>query len=77
MKEKMLTTIDNPFDPFTEFDKWFAFDTAKGYNSCNILGRVANVSNSMTEEEELIEINRAIEFICTVNPLGVHKWVEQ
>ena len=31
--EYMLTTIDNPFNPFTNFDDWYAFDTSKGYNT--------------------------------------------
>ena len=32
-----ITTIDNPFDPFDEFDKWFDFDIEKGYYTCNKL----------------------------------------
>ena len=31
----MLTTFDNPFDPFEQFTSWFLFDTEKGYN-CNL-----------------------------------------
>ena len=33
MVEYRLTTIDNPFDPFTEFDQWILFDKDKGYDS--------------------------------------------
>lgn len=39
-----LTTFDNPYNPFTQFSKWFLFDTEKGYNSCAYLGRIARTS---------------------------------
>lgn len=52
-----LTTHDNPFDPFDEFEQWFLFDVEKGYNSCAYLDRIANVTNDMTENE----MNKAIE----------------
>ena len=47
----MLTTIDNPFNPFKDFDSWFLFDVEKGYNSCAYLARIAKTSNEFTEQE--------------------------
>lgn len=26
-----ITTFDNPFNPFTQFEQWFLFDIEKGY----------------------------------------------
>ena len=37
----MLSTIDNPFNPFDDFDSWFHYDIEKGYNSCSYLARIA------------------------------------
>ena len=70
--EYMLTTIDNPFNPFTNFDDWYAFDTSKGYNTCAYLDRICNSSENCTEEEENQAINEAIDEIVKMNILGIY-----
>lgn len=67
----MLSTIDNPFDPFEDFTSWFMFDTEKGYNCCSYLARIANLTDDMSEKEENEEIERAIDEIISTNPLNV------
>ena len=71
-KECMLTTIDNPFDPFEQFTSWLMFDIEKGYNSCSYLARIVNLSDDMTQKEMDEEIDRAIDEIVTLNPLGIY-----
>ena len=56
MKEVMLTTFDNPFDPFEQFDEWEAFDEEKGYRSCSLLARIAKTSDQLTEKQNAEEI---------------------
>ena len=60
MKQSMLTTVDNPFNPFDEFASWYQYDCEMGYNSCGMLMRIANVTDSMSDTEENAEIDRAI-----------------
>ena len=71
-----LTTVDNPYDPFKDFDKWFLFDIVSGYNSCSYLARIAKTSDQLTEEENLKEIDRAIDEIVLRNPT-LYKKVKQ
>ena len=59
----MLTTFDNPFDPFEQFDSWFLFDIEKGYNSCGRLARIAQITDDMSPKEIDDEIERAIDKI--------------
>ena len=68
-----LTTFDNPYNPFTQFNKWFLFDTEKGYNSCAYLGRIARTSEEFTEEENQREIERAIDEIIKYDFMNVYK----
>ena len=70
-----LTTFDNPYDPFTQFDLWFAFDAEKGYYSCSRLARVAKISEEMTEKEVSEEIERAIDEIIQYDFLNIYKKV--
>ena len=72
-KECMLTTIDNPFDPFEQFDEWLMFDKQKGYNSCERLMRIAKISDDMSSVEIDNEIERAIDAIIDYDFLNVYK----
>jgi hypothetical protein len=77
IKDCKLTTFDNPFDPFDEFDSWNAFDVEKGYNCACYLARVANITEDMTQKEEALEIERAIDEIVALNPLHIFKKVSR
>lgn len=67
MAAPLLTTIDNPFNPYTNWDEWFAFDLQKGYNTCGYLSKIANVSPEMSDEETNESIERAIDEIIEIN----------
>ena len=71
----MLTTVDNPFDPFTEFDKWFMFDNDLGYCSCCLLARIGKFSDSLTDFENDEEQERAIDRIIELDFMNIYKKV--
>ncbi len=75
--KSMLTTFDNPFDPFDEFDSWYRFDVDKGYNSCSFLDRIARTSDQLSDFENEKEIERAINEIITYDPLNIYTKVTQ
>lgn len=75
MKVSMLTTLDNPFDPFKQFEDWFAFDESKGYHTCSYVARIAKTSDELSEEDEALAIEAAIDEIVKENVLGIYKKV--
>lgn len=68
-----LTTIDNPFDPFKQFDEWFMFDEEKGYHSTSYLGRIARTSDQLSDEENRMEVERAIDEIIKYDFMGIYR----
>ncbi len=75
--ECALTTYDNPFDPFTQFDSWFAFDTEKGYYTCSRIARLTNITDDMSEVERNEEIERAIDKLIEIDILDIYKKVKR
>ena len=73
MKRFALTTIDNPFDPFTEFDKWNQFDIEKGYYSSAYLARIAKTSDQLSDYENELENERAIDEIIRLDFRKIYK----
>ena len=75
MSLHMLTTVDNPFSPFTEFDDWNAFDMLKGYNTLAFMARVVRTSDDLSEADQSLAIEQAIDEIVKENVLGLYKKV--
>ena len=73
----MLTTIDNPYNPFDNFQSWFLFDCEKGYNSCAYLARIARTSDAFSDAENSIEIERAIDEIVKFDFQNIYKKVSE
>ena len=71
----MLTTFDNPYNPFEQFTSWFLFDVEKGYDSCSYLGRIARTSDQLSEEENDLEVERAIDEIIKYDFRNIYKKV--
>lgn len=75
--EVMLTTFDNPFDPFEDFTSWFMFDIEKGYNTCGYVARIANTPDDLSQKEVDEEIERAIDEIIQYDFLNIYKKVKR
>lgn len=70
MKVSMLTTRDNPWDPFDDFDSWYSTDMELGYDCCGRIARVMNDSVALTEMEREKEKERAIDFLIKNDVTG-------
>ena len=70
MSAVALSTSDNPYNPFTDFDLWYAFDTQNGYNSCAYLARQCDAIPTLSEEDEEKAVEEAIDRIVALNLTG-------
>ena len=78
----MLTTHDNPFDPFDQFDSWYQFDLDRSRKTntndcCSSLDRIALTSDQLTEKENDEEIERAINEIIKYDFMNIYKKVKR
>lgn len=72
MREVMLTTADNPFSPFDDWDAWFAFDASRGYHTPSFLARIVVTSEDLSESDQALAIEDAIDEIMRENVLGIY-----
>lgn len=73
----MLTTVDNPFDPFTQWDEWYAYDEGRGYHTCSLLARVSITSDELSEADQLLTLQDAIDEVVNENVSGIHRKVSR
>ena len=72
MIESMLSTVDNPHDPFEEFDAWYAWDERHGYHTTSFLARIISTSPDLSEPDQNLAIEQAIDEIVKENVNGMY-----
>ena len=72
MAEHMLTTLDNPYSPFTQFSKWYQYDEEHGYGTCTLLSKFATTSVNFSDEENEELEEKAVREIVDLDPLGIY-----
>ena len=68
MARTMITTTDNKFNPFTQYERWAAYDEIEcGYHSAAYLDRIAVTSPELSPEEMDQAIEDACDEICKMD----------
>jgi hypothetical protein len=71
----MLTTVDNPWSPFDNYDEWFEFDRSAGYDTPGLLARIAKTSFNLSDADYELSLVQAMKEIATENVSGMHRIV--
>lgn len=63
--EAYITTTDNPFNPQTQFDEWYTYDTTLGYKTLQRLAKMEDylVKNLKTDDPGLIPDMAMLELV--------------
>ena len=85
MAEHMLTTVDNPFNPFNNFDKWYEYDRdlARNQNRPDCLSYQARIAHNYGLSSQMPEgiyqrvIEEVIEDIVKYNVTGKYMMVTE
>ena len=68
----MLTTYDNPYSPFDQFDLWLQYDIEMGYQTCERLGKIILIEDGMSDKEKEEAMDYAIDEIIKYDDLGIY-----
>lgn len=73
----LLTTFDNPYDPFTHWDEWYQWDMQAGYHTPGLLARVAHSSDELAEVDQHLALQNAVDEIVRENISGMHRKIKR
>lgn len=62
MEDTMLTTIDNPYNPFTQWEQWYTYDMTSGYNTCGMLGGLVKDNNEFNDGTAQLVMNDIVRY---------------
>ena len=75
MRQSMLTTVDNPYNPFDDYEAWNAYDMRKGYHTSEFLARLTVTSSELSESDYWLAIDQGIDEIVKNNVTGMFRKV--
>jgi hypothetical protein len=75
MARVAITTVDNPYDPLTQWAEWFQFDTSAGYHTVSLLARFVHDSFELSEADQEEAIELAIDEMVYENVTGMYRKV--
>ena len=70
MAKTMLSTIDNPFNPFDDYSAWYAYDIASGYHTSEFIARIVRSSDQLSDADYELAIEQAVDECVEQNVLG-------
>lgn len=69
----MLTTYDNPYNPFLNFEAWLKEDLRLGHDCCGVLARESATSNILGDDVNDRDIEEAMDRIVEREPIIYRK----
>lgn len=78
----MLTTVDNPYDPIDDFDRWHSTDLQLSVlnhrrDTCSLLALFSYCSENLSDKRNDEEIERAIDEIIANDSLNIYRKVKR
>lgn len=65
--QHMLSTTDNPWSPWTDFDAWNAYDMRVGHHTLAYLARITVSSDEISQPDQDLAVELAIEEIIRIH----------
>lgn len=72
MSNFWVTTFDNIYNPFTNFEEWYDFDRQQGYQTCEWIGASVVTSNKLDDDIIEEDIEFGVSEFLKLNPYGMH-----
>ena len=74
MLEYFASTVDNPFNPFTQYEDWNRFDEDHNYFTNQKIARLLeNEATDLDPIQEILIYNKAVDRLIAVDFMGNYK----
>lgn len=73
----MLSTSDNPWNPWTHFNEWNTYDMQAGHHTLAYLARIIVSSDELSQADQDLDYEIALEEILRLNINGLYVGVPE